>query len=157
MIMVMFTAFFSAGFAGGCTDQAKFFCFCTIEAHQLSGSIAECGTFHIQLYTFRHHLYIFFLCAGRSAMITGGRTLETGFYTGGIVIVHHKFLRLGSSFMPVIVSNAVPVAIRSARVPVPALKLRHPRYIYDRQVKISFRKLVVDNQFESREKTSHAI
>lgn len=93
MIVMVFAAFFSAGITGLRTEAAKVFCFGAVEAHELRGSIAECGAFHIKLYTFCHHLYIFFLRAGRGAVITGGGTAETGFDTSGIVIVHIDRLR----------------------------------------------------------------
>lgn len=98
MVMMMLATFRSAGITGIGADQAKFFCVGAVEAHELCSCITKCGAFHIKLYTFCHHLYIFFLRAGRSTVITGGSAAETGFDTSGIVIVHNNCLGEGFNY-----------------------------------------------------------
>jgi hypothetical protein len=91
----------TASFADVGTDAAKFFGFIAAEAHKLCRCITDGGTFHIQLNATGHHFYFFFLRAGRSAMVTDSRTIQTGFNAGfiGVISGHKKGFKMqGNSY-----------------------------------------------------------
>jgi|SRR3954471_17182715 len=60
----MFLAFFRTFITDISAEPAKFFGPAASQTHQLSRRITNRSTFHIQLYTTGHHLYILFLKAG---------------------------------------------------------------------------------------------
>jgi uncharacterized membrane protein (DUF4010 family) len=56
---------------------ANIFGIFSVYAHYLGGGIANSSTFHIELDTAYHHLNIFFLEAGRGAMVAKGSATQT--------------------------------------------------------------------------------
>lgn len=76
----MFATLLRTGKTGIRTDLADLFRIFSADTHDLGGRITNCGTFHVQLDTAGHHLYIFFLETGRSAVITERGTPEAGLY-----------------------------------------------------------------------------
>jgi hypothetical protein len=63
MGIVVLSAFVATGRAYFSAYPAYNSCMCAAERHHLRCRIADRCTFHIQLYTLRHHLHIFFLRA----------------------------------------------------------------------------------------------
>jgi len=84
---LMMLAFVRAGIADVSTKPAKLHRPFTAKAHELRGSIANCGTFHVKLYAACHHLHIIFLCAGRCAMIADGRAVQTRIDTALVFVI----------------------------------------------------------------------
>jgi hypothetical protein len=76
--LCMFLTFFRAFIADISAEPAKFFRPAASQAHQLSRRITNRSTFHIQLYTTGHHLYVLLLQTGGSTIITGSRTIQAG-------------------------------------------------------------------------------
>src|SRR5690606_30139786 len=63
------------------------------EAHQLGGGITDRGTLHIEPDAGSHHADVFFLCAGRSAVIANGCTTKAGIDAGLVLLVSfHKHI-----------------------------------------------------------------
>lgn len=68
-------------------QAAELFCPVTAETHELRGGVANGSTFHIKLDTARHHLYVFFFKAGRSAMVANGCAAKAGINARLILVV----------------------------------------------------------------------
>jgi hypothetical protein len=93
MFILMVATFIAACFANVGAHFANLFCFVAAQAHHLCGGITNSGALHVELNTFRHHFYIFFLCARRSTMIAYGGTTQTCVDAGFVsVIIFHTFL-----------------------------------------------------------------
>lgn len=92
MFVIVLSAFFCALLADIGTHPAEFFRPIASQAHQLGSCIANGGTLHIQLDTACHHLYIFFLQAGRSTVITQSGATQAGIDTLLIIVVIHKYV-----------------------------------------------------------------
>lgn len=63
MLGLVFTTLLTAGLANVSTNPAQIFGLAAAKAHQLGGCVANRGTFHAQLYTSRHHLYVLLMGA----------------------------------------------------------------------------------------------
>ena len=87
MLILMFWAFFSTCFADFSTNATDLHRLPASKTHQLSCSIADRWTFHIELDTSRHHVDIRLPGAGRSAMVTYWRATQTGVYAGLVVVI----------------------------------------------------------------------
>jgi len=91
MFVFMLTTFIGAGITHISAYAAYIFSLIAAETHKLSGSITYGSTFHIELNTFCHHFYVFFLCTGGGAMVTGSSTLQAGVNTTFILMISgHK-------------------------------------------------------------------
>jgi hypothetical protein len=87
MVVIVPAALFRTGLADFCTNATDIFCFPAAQAHELGAGCADGHALHVQLNTTCHHVYIFFLRAGRSAMVTNGCTAHTGFNAGLILVI----------------------------------------------------------------------
>jgi hypothetical protein len=87
MFIIMFFAFGGACVASICTYDANSGSMAAPKAHKLGSSIAKSSTFHIQLNTLCHHFNVFFLGAGRCAMITNSRASQARVYTIFVLMI----------------------------------------------------------------------
>lgn len=85
----MLPALGGAGIAHVGANLAKGICMIAFQAHELRGSAANGGTFHIKLYALRHLFYHPLLSeTGGRTVITGGGTLQAGIDAGLVSIFH---------------------------------------------------------------------
>jgi hypothetical protein len=87
MFVLMMLAFFTAGFAEFRTNTADIFCFVAAQAHKLCSRITDRSALHVQLNTACHHLNVFFLSAGYSAMIADCCAFQAGIYAGLVLVI----------------------------------------------------------------------
>jgi len=94
MLVVMPGTLCGTGFTGIRANHAEPGRLVTAQTHQLCSGIAQGSTFHIQLYTARHHFNILFLRTGRGAMITDSGAFKACFDTVLIlmIIVHDSLV-----------------------------------------------------------------
>jgi hypothetical protein len=94
MFMLVFATFFTTGSANLCAYAANVHGPVTAHAHKLCRCVTDGSTFHVQLDTACHHLYMLFLQAGGSTMVTNGRTSKTCINTALILVItcHIKFV-----------------------------------------------------------------
>lgn len=86
----VFFTFFSTGSTEVGADAAYCFGMAAAQAHELGGAVANGGAFHIELDTFCHHIYVFFLQAGGGAMIADGGTAQASVYALLKFVVAHS-------------------------------------------------------------------
>ena len=96
VFVLVLLALVRALLAGLCAKTAELFGAAAAQAHQLRRSITDSGTLHVELYTARHHVGVFFLQARRSTVVANGGTAQTGFYAAPVFVVssgHNKGFR----------------------------------------------------------------
>jgi len=86
-------------FSGACiadigADAANLLGFAAAQAHELGGTVADGGAFHIKLDTLGHHLYVLFLEAGRGTMVADSGTTQASVYALLKFMVAHSLYNL---------------------------------------------------------------
>jgi hypothetical protein len=98
MVIIVLTTFISTCLADIRTDSTNCLCTRATLAHELGGSIANDGTFDIELNAMGHHFYIFLHSAGSSTIVTNSRTTQASFYTALVLSICIHDIRFKKEF-----------------------------------------------------------
>lgn len=83
----MFFAFLGAAVADAFAKLTKLFREFAVKTHHLSGGVAECSAFEVELDAAGHAFYVFFEKTGAGTLQTEGGAGSAGFYTFLILVL----------------------------------------------------------------------
>jgi hypothetical protein len=98
MVHMMLFAFFRTGIADIGAKLANSIGMRAAKAHQVRRRAANSSAFQVEPDAMCHHLHVFFLQAGGSAVVTYGHTIEASFDAGSVSLVHIRLLMVISYF-----------------------------------------------------------